>query len=51
MKLFVIVSTIDYETYQQFHGAFSTREKAEEIAKSISQSEILEVELDQLWED
>ena len=49
MKLYVIISTIQYETYEQFHGVFSSREKAEEKAKSISGSEVIEVELDQRW--
>lgn len=55
MKIFVVMSTVDYETYQTFEGAFTTKEKAEEFVDKMfgndtykNKIEIQEVELDSM---
>ena len=48
------MSTVDYETYQTFEGAFTTKEKAEEFVDKMFKEqtyieiEIQEVELDSM---
>jgi len=53
MKVYVVVTTIEYETFNEFRGVFSTREKAENKLNTLSESEsyygdVLEVELDDM---
>jgi hypothetical protein len=52
MKLFVITETVPHETYNEFHGVFSTKELAEAFLLSLPGwdaigMEIEEVELDE----
>lgn len=53
MKLWIVVTSIPYETYNEFKGAFSSYERAAAKVESLDErykgmTDIIEVELDDM---